>query len=91
MITRVDDIIEHPGGQLEVRFTSGEAPLPAAWGGHACWYWISELPARAQRVEEFVKRAELDDVVLLVRDAVQGGRVRDAVGKVTPDRRGGKR
>lgn len=35
---RIDDVIRHPDGRIEIRFTEGETPLPPTWPGTAVIY-----------------------------------------------------
>jgi len=38
---RIDGYTQHPDGRVEVRYTAGKDPLPAAWSGQA-WVFFAK-------------------------------------------------
>ena len=38
---RIDGYTQSPDGRVEVRYTAGKDPLPAAWSGHA-WVFFAK-------------------------------------------------
>lgn len=55
---RIDDVIAHPDGVIEVRITHGASPLPAKWSGTAV-----RFPSKAALLDD--PTSALSDSVLL--------------------------
>lgn len=55
---RIDDVIKHPDGRVEVRYTEGETPLPATWQGTAEVYPdFPSLAADLDAIEDQIAQA----------------------------------
>jgi hypothetical protein len=61
---RIDDVIKHADGHIEVRYTEGDAPLPASWSGLSEQYgsveqFVAALSDSETATAEHLKRIQV--------------------------------
>lgn len=73
---RIDEVIQHPDGKVEIRFTQGETPLPVLWSGLSLEFEsVHALASHLAQAQE-----NIADGPLLLLQAAKGAKLDPSLG-----------